>query len=112
MNKDFEYIKNELAENLAMHYEDTIKAIIAIEKNLTDKDMIDYVYNEYMENDHMLLNDCIDNAICKYEQNNYYRDVNSRKTLEDVKNEIDSYKNINSTINGESREVHNQKFER
>jgi hypothetical protein len=111
-DKNFKTIKAEIAGNLENHYEDTIKAIIAIEKNLTDEDMIDYVYNEYMEGEHMLLNDCIDNSICKYEQNNYNREVNSRKTLEDVKNEIDSYKNISSTINGESKEVYNQKFER
>lgn len=112
MNKDFEYIKNELAENLAMNYEDTIKAIISIEKNLDDKDMIDFVYNDYMESDHMLLNDCIDKAIYKYEQNNYKRNVNSRKTLEDVKTEINSYKSINSMRIDEGKERFNQKRER
>lgn len=112
MNKDFESIKDELAVNLAMHYEDTIKAIIAIEKNLTDKDMIDFVYNDYMEDDYMLLNDCIDDAICRFDQNNYKRDIKPRKTLEDVKTKIDSYKSINLTRIIEGKEKFNQKCER
>ena len=50
--KNNKKIKN----NIENHYEDTIKAIISIEKNVNNGDMLDYLYDMYMNSSSMLLN--------------------------------------------------------
>lgn len=109
MNKNFEVIKIELTENFEKYYEDTVKAIIAIEKNLIDNDMIEYVYNDYMKGSYMLMNDCIDDAINEYERR---YSISQRKTLGDVKNEIEIYKNVNPIQNEKSENAFHKNIER
>lgn len=62
---EFRVMKNSIEELMQNNYEDFIKAIISIEKGVDDLEVLDNVYQEYMDKDCNLLNDEIDNSINK-----------------------------------------------
>lgn len=65
----FKVMKNNIEELMKENYGDFVRAIISIEKNIDDLDLLDKVYISYMENDYNLLNDEIDEKI-EFEQQN------------------------------------------
>lgn len=51
-------------------YENFVKAIISIEKNINDLELLDDIYEEYIDNDYIqLLNNDFDEIIEEKEQN-------------------------------------------
>lgn len=100
-DKNYDTIRADIADNIENHYEDTIKAIISIEKNVNNYDMLDNLYDMYMNSSSMLLNDSIDDAISDYLNDKQDERQNDRKTIEEIKNNIEDYKSNeikNSTV--------------
>ena len=57
-NKDFKKIKIELEKLKEDNYRNYIKAILSIELNIEQEEILDYLYDKYMDNDNFnLLND-------------------------------------------------------
>ncbi|WP_461467879.1 hypothetical protein [Parvimonas micra] len=57
-NKDFKEIKIELEKLKEDNYRNYIKAILSIELNIEQEEILDYLYDKYMDNDNFnLLND-------------------------------------------------------
>lgn len=57
-------IRESLEQILNENYRDTIKAIIGIEKGIEDEDILDEVFNKYIETDDLfLINDDFDSII-------------------------------------------------
>jgi hypothetical protein cdifQCD-6_17151 len=56
--KNFKEVKQELEKLKDENYKNYIKAILSIELNIEQEEILDYLYNEYMENDDFkLIND-------------------------------------------------------
>lgn len=68
-NVSFKVMKDTIEELMKENYGDFIKAIISIENNIDDLEILDKVYENYMDNDYGLLNNAIDKAI-EFEQEN------------------------------------------
>ena len=115
-DKNYDTIRTDIADNIENHYEDTIKAIISIEKNINNYDMLDYLYDMYMKNSNMLLNNSIDEAISDYLNDKQNERQNDRKTLKGIKNDIDNYKNNeikNSAVKKDDKmNCSNKKFDK
>ena len=63
---DFKEMKNTLEKMANDNFEDFTKALISFEKGINDKETLDKVYQDYMDNDSMgLLNDEFDHLIVK-----------------------------------------------
>ena len=61
---DFKEMRNTLEKMANDNFEDFTKALISFEKGINDKETLDKVYQDYMDNDSMgLLNDEIDYLI-------------------------------------------------
>lgn len=61
---NFEEMKKIIENLMEEDYETFIKALISIEKTIDDKETLDCLYQEYMENDEMnLLNNQFDKAL-------------------------------------------------
>lgn len=61
---DFKEMKNTLEKMANDNFEDFTKALISFEKWINDKETLDKVYQDYMDNDSMvLLNDEFDHLI-------------------------------------------------
>lgn len=100
--KNYDTIRADIADNIENHYEDTIKAIIFIEKNVNNCDMLDYLYNMYMGSSSILLNDSINEAISDYLNYKQDKRQRNRKTLKEIKNDLNVSKNNeinNSAVN-------------
>jgi len=91
-DKNYDTIREDIAGNIENHYEDTIKAIISIEKNINNDEMLEYLYDMYMDSSSMLLNDSIVEAISDYLNDKQDERQNDRMTLQEIKNNIDNYK--------------------
>ena len=54
---EFEAIKKIISMMMDNHYSDFVKALISIEKGITDQGILDVVYEQFMENDNLHLLD-------------------------------------------------------
>lgn len=54
---EFEAIKKNISMMMDNHYSDFVKALISIEKGITDQGILDVVYEQFMENDNLHLLD-------------------------------------------------------
>ena len=87
-NDDFESIKETLSSIINNHTEDFTKAMISIEKGINDIDSLDIIYNDYMENDSMmLLNDEFDYMIDELREDGKIKDV-AEETIEKESNDL------------------------
>jgi len=67
---DFKEMKNTLEKMANDNFEDFTKALISFEKGINDKETLDKVYQDYMDNDSMgLLNDEFDYFIVESREN-------------------------------------------
>ncbi|STO00772.1 Uncharacterised protein [[Eubacterium] infirmum] len=67
---DFKEMRNTLEKMANDNFEDFIKALISFEKGINDKESLDKVYQDYMDNDSMgLLNDEFDYLIAELREN-------------------------------------------
>lgn len=57
INMQFTEIKKQIEFMMQENYEDFIKALISIELGIEDKNVLNKVYNKYMENDDVNLID-------------------------------------------------------
>ena len=68
---NYKEMRNELEQMANENHEDFAKALISFEKGINDKDALDKLYQEYMDNDSMsLLNDEFDYFIDKFKKMN------------------------------------------
>lgn len=68
-NKDFKEIKIELEKLKEDDYRNYIKAILSIELNIEQEEILDYLYDKYMDNDNFnLLNDEFEIEEINYEE--------------------------------------------
>lgn len=68
---NFEEVKNNLTFLIDNNYENFIKALISIEKNIKNKEILDDLYSIYINNDDLyLLNDEFDFFIEELEEKN------------------------------------------
>ena len=68
-NKDFKEIKIELEKLKEDNYRNYIKAILSIELNIEQEEIVDYLYDKYMDNDNFnLLNDEFEIEEINYEE--------------------------------------------
>ena len=68
-NKDFKEIKIELEKLKEDNYRNYIKAILSIELNIEKEEILDYLYDKYMDNDNFnLLNDEFEIEEINYEE--------------------------------------------
>lgn len=68
-NKDFKEIKIELEKLKEDDYRNYIKAILSIELNIGQEEILDYLYDKYMDNDNFnLLNDEFEIEEINYEE--------------------------------------------
>lgn len=69
---DFKEMRNTLEKMANDNFEDFTKALISFEKGINDKESLDKVYQDYMDNDSMgLLNDEFDYLIGELRENVY-----------------------------------------
>ena len=67
---DFKEMRNTLEKMANDNFEDFTKALISFEKGINDKETLDKVYQDYMDNDSMgLLNDEFDYLIGEPREN-------------------------------------------
>lgn len=67
---NYKQMKNTLEKMANENYEDYIKALISVEKGINDKETLDKLYTDYMENNSMtLLNDEFDYMIDELSEN-------------------------------------------
>lgn len=60
----FKDLKNILEKEIKTNYENFIKALISIEKDINEMDILKELYDDYMDNDGQgLLNDAFDKKI-------------------------------------------------
>ncbi len=68
---NYKEMRNTLEQMANENHEDFAKALISFEKGINDKDALDKLYQEYMDNDSMsLLNDEFDYFIDKFKKMN------------------------------------------
>ncbi len=60
---NYEGMKKLLNDLIDTDYENYIKAIISIEKEINDPDILEYLYTKYMKQDFNLINDEFDELI-------------------------------------------------
>ena len=72
---NYRQMRNTLEKMANENYEDFIKALISVEKGFNDKDALDKLYTDYMENNSMtLLNDEFDYMIDELRENGQLKD--------------------------------------
>lgn len=87
LKEQFENMKEILNELIRNDYENFVKALISIEKGVDDINILDDIYDEYMENDATgFLSEGIDDMISEYTDREELRDL-EEKELEE--NEIE-----------------------
>ncbi len=73
---NYKEIRNTLEQMANESHEDFAKALISFEKGINDKEALDKLYQEYMENDSMsLLNDEFDYLIEELRENGQIKDT-------------------------------------
>ena len=72
---NYKEMRNTLEQKANENHEDFAKALISFEKGINDKDALDKLYQEYMDNDSMsLLNDESDYLIDEFRENGQIKD--------------------------------------
>lgn len=72
---DYKEMRNTLEQMANDNYEDFAKALIGFEKGINDKEALDKLYQDYMDNDSMgLLNDEFDYIIDELKENGQVKD--------------------------------------
>lgn len=72
---NYKEMRNTLEQMANENHEDFVKALISFEKGINDKDVLDKLYQEYMDNDSMsLLNDELDYLIDEFRENGQIKD--------------------------------------
>jgi len=72
---NYKEMRNKLEQMANENHEDFVKALISFEKGINDKDVLDKLYQEYMDNDSMsLLNDELDYLIDEFRENGQIKD--------------------------------------
>ncbi|MGO1369253.1 JAB domain-containing protein [Senegalia sp. (in: firmicutes)] len=99
-NKSVEEIKGVLNSLIQNSYENYIKAIISIEKDITDDSTLTEMYNKYMESDINLLNDYFDEIEYDMEHDNRIGERDEDKS----KYEIDNLLRTQDLEEGSSKE--------
>lgn len=102
-NKSVEEIKGTLNSLIENNYENYIKAVISIEKDITDDSSLTEMYNKYMESDVNLLNDYFDEIEYGIEHDNRIG-----KGIEESRN----YKVENTSITQDAEESKFKEYER
>lgn len=90
---ELEEMKENIEKLMKENYGDFIRAIISIETNIDDLDLLDRVYEEYMESDYSLLNSEINKTI-NFEQENIVNaelDNKGDRTVEVIYSEVSSF---------------------
>ena len=83
---NYKQMKNTLEKMANENYEDFIKALISVEKGINDKDALDKLYTDYMENDSMsLLNDEFDYMIDELRENGQLKE---NATIQEEDNDL------------------------
>lgn len=63
---NYKEMKNVIEQMATENYREFIKALLSFEKNVEDEDLLDMVYEEYMDNDYItLINEDLDHMINK-----------------------------------------------
>lgn len=92
-NVSFNVMKNTIEELMKENYGDFVKAMISIEKGIDNLDLLDKVYEEYMESDYSLLNNEINKTI-NFEQENIVNielENDGERTVEVIYSEVPSF---------------------
>lgn len=64
---NYKEMKDVIEQMATENYREFIKALLSFEKNVEDEDLLDMVYEEYMDNDYItLINEDFDYMINKY----------------------------------------------
>lgn len=89
----FRVMQYNIEELMKENYADFIKAMISIENNIDDLNVLDKVYESYMENDYSLLNNSIDKEIEFEKQNidNIEIENSKYRTVDVVYSEVSSF---------------------
>ena len=83
---NYKQMKNTLEKMANENYEDFIKALISVEKGINDKDALDKLYTDYMENNSMtLLNDEFDYMIDELRENGQLKE---NATIQEEDNDL------------------------
>ena len=92
-NVSFNVMKNTIEELMKENYGDFVKAMISIEKGIDDLDLLDKVYEEYMESDFNLLNNEIDKSINFEKENIVNAELENKgdRSVEVIYSEISSF---------------------
>ncbi|WP_404988794.1 ImmA/IrrE family metallo-endopeptidase [Clostridium culturomicium] len=85
---EFKVMKSNIEELMQNNYENFIKAVISIEKNIDDLELLDKAYVDYIENDYNLLNNEIDKSI-EFETKDF--DMNIKRSVEVVYSELSNF---------------------
>ena len=72
-------MRENIKEIINNHFEDFVKALIEIEKKIDDEDMLNEIYEEYVNNNVSLLNHDFDLIIEKIEKDNIIKNIRRRK---------------------------------
>ncbi|MCR1952904.1 ImmA/IrrE family metallo-endopeptidase [Clostridium sp. DSM 100503] len=89
----FKVMKNNIEELMKENYRDFIRAIVSVEKNIDDLDLLDKVYEDYMKSEYNLLNNGIENSI-EFQQEsivNAELENKGNKTVEVMYSEVSSF---------------------
>ena len=92
-NVSFNVMKNTIEELMKENYGDFVKAMISIEKGIDDLDLLDKVYEEYMERDFNLLNNEIDKSINFEKENIVNAELENKgdRSVEVIYSEVSSF---------------------
>ena len=93
---NYKEMRNRLEQMANENHEDFAKALISFEKGINDKDALDKLYQEYMDNDSMsLLNDEFDYLIDELRENGQIKESAS------IEKEDDDLVNLVGNVIGE-----------
>lgn len=110
LKEQFEDMKDILDDLMKTDYENFVKALISIEKDVDDINVLDNIYEEYMENDATgFLSEGIDDMIDEYMDKDAIRDLDDKELeendLEENKTTDDKKRNIKSGKNQDDKNI-------
>ncbi|WP_133015749.1 ImmA/IrrE family metallo-endopeptidase [Clostridium cuniculi] len=90
---ELEEMKEKIEKLMKENYGDFVKAMISIEKGIDDLDLLDKVYEEYMERDFNLLNNEIDKSINFEKENIVNAELENKgdRSVEVIYSEVSSF---------------------
>lgn len=90
---ELEEVKEKIEKLMKENYGDFIRAIISIEKGIDDLDLLDKVYEDYMESDYTLLNNEINRSINFEKENIVNAELENKgdRSVEVIYSEIPSF---------------------